>query len=85
LDFETQKKIIEFIPNFLKTISEKKYQVYPERFLKYKRWNDEIETNTSIERPSVWDLKNKVTDGYYTEQEAMQKYNYDFKTNKFID
>jgi hypothetical protein len=48
-------------------------------------WKLEIETKTSNERPSVWDLKNKITDGYYTEQEAMQKYNYDFKTNKFID
>jgi hypothetical protein len=86
LDFETQTKIIEIIPNFLKTIKDKQFQPYPETFLNNERWDDEIEIEKNTnERPSVWDLKNKITDGYYTEQEAMQKYNYDFKTNKFID
>jgi hypothetical protein len=80
-----QKQIIDCLPKYIKETPDKKYRKNPSSFLNQNTWLDYLENDISIERPSVWDLKNKVTDGYYTEQEAMQKYNYDFKTNKFID
>jgi hypothetical protein len=43
LDLETQTKIIDFIPNFLNSISDKQFVPFPETFLNQKRWNDVIE------------------------------------------
>jgi hypothetical protein len=80
-----QKQIIDCLPKYIKETPDKKYRKNPSTFLNQNTWLDYLENDISNERPSVWDLKNKITDGYYTEQEAMQKYNYDFKTNKFID
>jgi len=42
LDIETQQKIIDFIPMFLKSITDKKYQPHPKTFLNQERWKDEI-------------------------------------------
>lgn len=42
LNAETQHEIIDYLPNYLKTISDKKYQPYPETFLNQQRWLDEI-------------------------------------------
>ncbi len=39
-DVERQK-IIDTLPTFLKTITDKQYQPYPETYLNDKRWNDE--------------------------------------------
>lgn len=36
-----RKKIIDTLPNFIKSISEKKYQPYPETYFNNKRWEDE--------------------------------------------
>jgi hypothetical protein len=40
-------KIIETLPAFLKTITDKQYQPFPETYLNNKRWNDEL-TQTTI-------------------------------------
>lgn len=42
LPIETQNKIIEFTPNFILSLSDKKFQPYPTTFLNQKRWNDEL-------------------------------------------
>ena len=45
LSLDTQEKIIETLPKFISSISDKKYQPYPEVYLNNKRWEDEIEDN----------------------------------------
>lgn len=42
LTHETQKKIIELLPKFILTISDKQYQPYPTSFLNQERWNDDL-------------------------------------------
>lgn len=44
LNLETQKKIIDTLPTFLKSITDKQYQPYAETYLNQERWNDEIQT-----------------------------------------
>jgi len=44
LNYDTQKKIIDFLPKFKKNIPDKQFQPYPETFLNQQRWLDEITT-----------------------------------------
>lgn len=46
LSLSTQEKIIETLPKFKNSISDKQYQPYPEVYLNNKRWEDELEENT---------------------------------------
>jgi hypothetical protein len=46
---EERQKIIDTLPTFLKSITDKKYQPYPERYLNNKRWNDEISISEQSE------------------------------------
>lgn len=57
LDFETQQKIIDFIPSFLKSITDKKFQPHPKTFLNAERWNDEIEVTKKEIPPFEFDFK----------------------------
>lgn len=41
-----REKIIYTLPQFLKTISDKKFQPHPETYLNQKRWNDEIDSKS---------------------------------------
>lgn len=43
LSLETQEKIIETLPAFKESITDKKYLPHPETYLNGERWNDEIE------------------------------------------
>lgn len=55
LSVEIQKQILEFLPEFLKTIKDKQFQPYPETFLNQKRWENEIIVNTSkVEVPEKY-------------------------------
>ncbi len=42
---EERKKIIDTLPLFLNSITDKQYQPFPETYLNNKRWNDEIIEN----------------------------------------
>lgn len=42
LNFKTQQNIIDFIPKFLKTITDKTFQPHPKTFLNQQRWLDDI-------------------------------------------
>ncbi len=44
LNLETQQKIIDTLPTFLKSITDKQYQPHAETYLNQERWNDEIQT-----------------------------------------
>lgn len=46
LNDNDRQKIINTLPTFLNSISDKQYQPFPETYLNNKRWNDEIENNT---------------------------------------
>jgi hypothetical protein len=87
LNFETQTKIIEFIPKFLKTISEKKYQVYPERFLKYERWNDEIEPTIEYNKGELVMIEKALAkkEQGWSRQDIIETYKYDIETNEFTE
>jgi len=39
---EDRQKIIDTLPNFLKSITDKQFQPHPQTYLNGKRWNDEI-------------------------------------------
>lgn len=54
-----REKIISTLPQFIKSISEKKFQPHPETYLNQKRWNDEIDLK------SITENKKSVT--FYTE------------------
>lgn len=43
LSLKTQERIIETLPKFIYSISDKQYQPNPETYLNNKRWEDEIE------------------------------------------
>lgn len=48
-----REKIIATLPQFLKTISEKKFQPHPETYLNQKRWNDEIDSKSILENKKM--------------------------------
>ena len=50
LSLSTQEKIIETLPKFKNSISDKQFQPYPEVYLNNKRWNDEIEETLQEEK-----------------------------------
>lgn len=56
LSLKTQEKIIETLPKFIGSISDKQYQPYPEVYLNNKRWEDEIEdtpAETTAYKPQI--------------------------------
>jgi len=57
LPLEIQQKIIEILPEFLKTITDKQYQPYPETWLNEKRWNNEIVIPSLIKPKSYTDIE----------------------------
>jgi hypothetical protein len=57
-----QQKIIDTIPVFKKSVPEKQYQPYPEKYLKTERWNDVIpESRKSYEMHTVPNFGNPGT------------------------
>jgi hypothetical protein len=60
LPLETQQTIIKTLPAFKSTIPDKKFQPYPEKYLKAERWNDEISAKESVYNPETgkWGEKN---------------------------
>lgn len=80
LNDNDRQKIINTLPTFLNSISDKQYQPFPETYLNNKRWNDEIENNTKkdyrlfcpngmvIMNLTESELAEKKLSGYYKEQ-----------------
>ena len=75
---EERQKIIDTLPTFLGSITDKQYQPFPETYLNNKRWNDEITVNTEKKLYNLssplgnWsgmltenDLKLKLASGYF--------------------
>lgn len=48
LNDETRKKIIDTLPKFKASITDKQFQPFPQTYLNQKRWNDEINENNVI-------------------------------------
>ena len=65
---EERENIIDFIPRFTKTISDKQFQPYPETFLNQRRWENELvkpwtPVKTPKEKPEfIWDPEVVLTD-----------------------
>lgn len=57
LNFETQQKIIDFIPTFLNPITDKTFQPHPKTFLNQQRWLDEVEPTKKEIPPFEFDFK----------------------------
>jgi len=57
LNFETQQKIIDFIPTFLKPITDKTFQPHPKTFLNQQRWLDDVEPTKKEIPPFEFDFK----------------------------
>jgi uncharacterized protein YdaU (DUF1376 family) len=77
---EERQKIIDTLPNFLKTISDKQFQPYPETYLNNRRWEDEIQTTTTKKEYTLFcpegsykfqltesELQEKKKNGYWKE------------------
>lgn len=55
-------------------------------YLNQKRFNDVIENNQmQKQRPTIWEIKERIVDGFYTAEYAKENFNYDFETHKFLD
>lgn len=68
LEYETQLKIIEVIPIYLKTIRDIQYQAYPETWLNQRRWENDysVPVKEKVEvfnTPNPYSLYNKKQDG----------------------
>jgi len=50
LNIETQQKIIDYIPKYIKSQPDKKYRKDPQTFLNNKSWNDEIIENNNLDK-----------------------------------
>ena len=53
LPLEIQQKIIEILPEYLKSITDKQFQPYPETWINQKRWNNEIIIPKNSNEPYV--------------------------------
>jgi hypothetical protein len=57
LTFEEQKKIIETLPSFFSSISDKKFYPYPSSYLNQRRWEDEPSVLTNkVDTKAVFNL-----------------------------
>jgi hypothetical protein len=78
---EDRQKIIDTLPTFLNSITDKQFQPFPETYLNNKRWNDEIIENQNSNKKhyylsspfGTWDglltedeFKNKTLTNYWT-------------------
>jgi hypothetical protein len=85
LSEKNKEKIIACLPKYISETPDVKYRKHPLSFLNQEIWMDYEDSEIQkVEKPNVWDLKNKIIDGLMTAEEAMEKYNYDFKTNKYL-
>jgi len=77
---DERQKIIDTLPNFLKTITDKQFQPYPETYLNNRRWEDEIQTTTTKKEYTLFcpegsykfqltesELQEKKKNGYWKE------------------
>jgi uncharacterized protein YdaU (DUF1376 family) len=75
LSLAVQEKIIAFLPEFKKTITDKQFQPYPQTFLNGKRWEDEIQIPADTEKKFKCEASNSL--GFYypmlTEKEFQEK------------
>jgi hypothetical protein len=75
LSLAVQEKIIAFLPEFKKTITDKQFQPYPQTFLNGKRWEDEIQIPAGTEKKFKCEASNSL--GFYypmlTEKEFQEK------------
>lgn len=74
LENEDRQKIIDTLPNFLNSITDKQFQPFPETYLNNKRWNDEIIINPNIGKKHYY-LSSPFGrwDGILTEEEFIAK------------
>lgn len=71
---DERKKIIDTLPNFLKSIKDKQFQPYPQTYLNNSRWNDEIIINPNLNKKHYYlSSPHGNWDGLLTEDEFKAK------------
>lgn len=85
-----QKQIIDCLPKYKKEKPDPQFRKDPIRFITHKLWIDYLDSDGSvilekIERPTIWEIKERIVDGFYTAEYAKENFNYDFETHKFLD
>jgi hypothetical protein len=68
LDIETINKIIEVVPEYLKTITDKQFQKHPKTWINNKCWNDEYNVSKN-----TLSLQNAPQGYYYNSQGELRK------------
>jgi hypothetical protein len=68
LDIETINKIIQVVPEYLKTIKDKQFQKHPKTWINNKCWNDEYNVNKN-----TLSLQNAPQGYYYNSQGELRK------------
>jgi hypothetical protein len=68
LDIETINKIIQVVPEYLKTITDKQFQKHPKTWINNKCWNDEYNVNKN-----TLSLQNAPQGYYYNSQGELRK------------
>lgn len=61
---EERKKIIETLPFFIKSITEKQFQPFPETYLNNRRWEDEISVIQQPEKKIKCMMRNELGEYY---------------------
>lgn len=78
---EDRQKIIDTLPTFLSSISDKKYIPFPETYLNNKRWNDELEP----QKEKIFNISCRNAFGiFYPEKVTQSKIEYYKKRGEFI-
>lgn len=71
---DERQKIIDTLPNFINSISDKQYQPHPETYLNNSRWNDEIVINPNANKKHYYlGSPHGNWDGFLTEDEFKAK------------
>jgi len=71
---DERQKIIDTLPNFLKSIKDKQFQPYPKTYLNNSRWNDEISVNQNTDKKHYYlSSPHGNWDGILTEDEFKAK------------
>jgi hypothetical protein len=68
LDIETINKIIQVVPEYLKTITDKQFQKHPKTWIHNKCWNDEYNVSKN-----TLSLQNAPQGYYYNSQGELRK------------